>query len=197
LSGIGGIGRPGIVHRLDKDTSGLMVVAKNDLAHRELARQFEERTIERAYMALVWGMPEPREGTVTGNIGRSEHNRKKMAIVKGRGKHAVTHYKVLRAVGTVASVVECRLETGRTHQIRVHMASIGHPVVGDAVYGRGDSRRLRAAPAAVQAAVHGYKFQALHAYLLGFMHPSTGEKLRFEVDIHNEINKLEDILKGI
>lgn len=197
LSGIGGVGRPGIVHRLDKDTSGLMVVAKNDAAHQGLAKQFEDHSIERAYQALVWGVPTPREGTVEGNIGRSGQDRKKMAIVEGRGKHAVTHYKVLRTVGSVASVVECRLETGRTHQIRVHLSSIGHAVVGDPVYGRADSRRLRDAPDDVRAALAAYKHQALHAYLIGFIHPISGERCRFEGKVINEINEIEDILKKV
>ena len=131
LSGIGGIARPGIVHRLDKDTSGLMVVAKNDAAHHSLARQLAERRIERVYDAVVWGVPSPRRGTITGNIGRSPANRKKMAVVPKGGKAALTRYAVTRTFGALASLVECRLASGRTHQIRVHMAAIGHPVNGD------------------------------------------------------------------
>ena len=136
LSGIGGVARPGIVHRIDKDTSGLLVVAKSDAAHEGLARQFADHSIVRAYLAIVAGCPRPDRGTVSGNIARSSANRKKMALVEpGRGKHAVTHYRTLEGLDG-AALVECRLETGRTHQIRVHMASIGHPLLGDPVYGR-------------------------------------------------------------
>ena len=197
LSGIGGVWRPGIVHRLDKDTSGLMVAAKNDQAHAGLSKQFETHSLERAYYALVWGLPSPSEGTVTGNIGRSPHDRKKMAVVPRGGKHAVTHYKVVRAVGTAASLVECRLETGRTHQIRVHMASIGHPVVGDPVYGGPDRRRLRDAPDDLKKRLSAYKYQALHAYLIGFTHPNTGENVRFEGALPINIKELIDILSNI
>lgn len=195
LSGIGGVGRPGIVHRLDKDTSGLMVVAKTDAAHQGLSKQFEMHSIERAYHALVWGVPSPRQGTITGNIGRSDHDRKKMAIVTGRGKAAVTHYTVLRAIGTRASLVECRLETGRTHQIRVHLTSLGHPLVGDPVYGPTDGRKLKGAPDELRAAMAEHKAQALHAYLLGFIHPVTGDALRFETEKCSYINLLISFLK--
>lgn len=194
LSGIGGVGRPGIVHRLDKDTSGLMVVAKNDQAHIGLSKQFEAHSLERAYYALVWGRPNPPSGTVVGNIGRSQHDRKKMAIVPSGGKHAVTHFKTVEAVGSLASLVECRLETGRTHQIRVHMASIDHPVIGDPVYGGADLRRLRGEAADVRDKLSTYKYQALHAYLIGFEHPVTGETLRFQSNKPNNINDLMIIL---
>lgn len=197
LSGIGGVGRPGIVHRLDKDTSGVMVIAKTDAAHQGLSRQFEERTVQRAYYALVWGLPDPREGTVEGNIGRSDRDRKKMAIVQGRGKPAVTHYKVLKAVGTRASLLECRLETGRTHQIRVHLSSLGHAVVGDPVYGRTDTRRLGGGSESVRDALRGYKHQALHAYLLGFSHPITKETHVYKADKPIDFSELEDKLGAI
>lgn len=176
LSGIGGVVRPGIVHRIDKETSGLLVVAKTDKAHEGLAKQFADHSIERAYLAIVAGLPVPASGTVRGQIGRSDHDRKKMAVLhehNKRGKHAVTHYKVLRSLAG-ASLVECRLETGRTHQVRVHMSSIGHPLLGDPVYGRSSSRfrpilgQLR------------FARQALHAAVLGFIHPVTGAALRFE-----------------
>lgn len=174
LSGIGGVARPGIVHRIDKDTSGLLVVAKTDAAHEGLARQFADHSIERAYLALAAGHPLPPAGTVRGAIARSATNRKKMALVEnGRGKHAVTHFKTLERLDS-AALVECRLETGRTHQVRVHMASIGHPLVGDPVYGRTPAR-LR--PILTQ--LH-FARQALHAAVLGFIHPVTGAALRFE-----------------
>lgn len=174
LSGIGGVARPGIVHRIDKDTSGLLVVAKSDAAHEGLARQFADHSIERAYLAITAGVPSPLAGTVRGNIGRSDSNRKKMALVgDSRGKHAVTHYRVLEALGD-AALVECRLETGRTHQVRVHLASIGHALLGDPVYGRTPSR--------LRATLHklGFQRQALHAAVLGFIHPISGTALRFE-----------------
>ncbi len=173
LSGIGGVARPGIVHRIDKDTSGLMVAAKNDAAHEGLARQFADHSIERAYRAVVSGLPLPLAGTVTGCIGRSNTNRKKMALVdEGRGKYAVTHYNTVERLGD-AALVECRLETGRTHQVRVHMSSIGHPLLGDPVYGR--------IPAKLRPILGmlGFRRQALHAAVLGFNHPISGTVLRF------------------
>ena len=174
LSGIGGVARPGIVHRIDKDTSGLLVVAKTDAAHEGLAAQFADHSIERAYLAIVGGLPTPVAGTIRGAIARSSHDRKKMALVEdGRGKHAVTHYKLLERLDC-AALVECRLETGRTHQVRVHMASIGHPLLGDPVYGRTPSR-LR--PLLNQ--LH-FRRQALHAAVLGFIHPVTGAAIRLE-----------------
>jgi 23S rRNA pseudouridine1911/1915/1917 synthase len=175
LSGIGGVVRPGIVHRIDKETSGLLVVAKTDAAHEGLAKQFADHSIHRAYLAIVAGVPKPTSGTVSGHIGRSDHDRKKMAVLhplNKRGKHAVTHYRLLEALGQ-ASLVECRLETGRTHQVRVHMSSIGHPLLGDPVYGR-NPQRLR--PILTQ--LH-FARQALHAAELGFIHPVTGAEQNF------------------
>jgi 23S rRNA pseudouridine1911/1915/1917 synthase len=177
LSGIGGVARPGIVHRIDKDTSGLLVVAKTDAAHEGLARQFADHSIERRYKAVVAGHPVPPAGTVRGAIARSATNRKKMALVEAgdegrRGKHAVTHYRTLERLRD-AALVECRLETGRTHQVRVHMASIGHMLLGDPVYGR-SSPRLRPILAAL-----GIHRQALHAAELGFIHPVSDTALRF------------------
>ena len=180
LSGIGGVKRPGIVHRLDKETSGLMVAAKSDAAHQGLAAQFAARSIERAYDAVVWGVPQPRDGTIEGAIGRSPHNRQKMAVVTRGGKPATTHYAVARRLGPAHALVACRLATGRTHQIRVHMTSIGHPLVGDPVYGRADRRRKAALGEAAAAAVAAFARQALHARTLGFDHPATGERLVFE-----------------
>lgn len=173
LSGIGGVARPGIVHRIDKDTSGLLVVAKTDAAHEGLARQFADHSIVRAYRAITAGVPMPAHGTIRGAIARSQADRKKMALVEdGRGKHAVTHYRVLHG-GDGAALVECRLETGRTHQVRVHLASIGHALLGDPVYGRCPPR-LRPVLARL-----GFRRQALHAAALGFIHPLSGETLHF------------------
>jgi 23S rRNA pseudouridine1911/1915/1917 synthase len=192
LSGIGGEARPGIVHRLDKDTSGLMVAAKSDLAHRGLSKQFAEHSLDRAYNAVVWGVPRPKSGTVTGQIGRNPDNRKKMAVVTRGGKFAETHYRVLRAIaGETASLVECRLATGRTHQIRVHMASLGHSLVGDPVYGaRGDARRLMQADGSFREAAKLLGRQALHAVRIGFVHPRTKEKLSFDSPLPADIAAL-------
>ena len=197
LSGIGGVKRPGIVHRLDKDTSGLMVVAKTDLAHAGLARQFAEHTLERAYRALVWGVPSPRRGEIGGNIGRSPQNRKRMALLRRGGKPALTRYRVLAAYGSVASLLECRLSTGRTHQIRVHLAARGHPVMGDPLYGRASAARKAALPRAAQAALEALGRQALDAFLLAFEHPVSRKKLRFEKDIPKDINLLKKSLEEL
>ncbi|MEQ9642498.1 MAG: RluA family pseudouridine synthase [Alphaproteobacteria bacterium] len=175
LLGIGGERRPGIVHRLDKDTSGLLVAAKTELAHRGLAELFAAHDIERAYRAIVWGKPRPGAGTVDGAIGRDPRNRKRMAIVSRNGKPARTHYRTLQDLA-VAALVECRLETGRTHQIRVHMSSIGCPVVGDPLYGR-PPRRLKPA---LPTEATDFPRQALHAGKLGFRHPITQQALIFE-----------------
>jgi len=184
LSGIGGVARPGIVHRIDKDTSGLLVVAKTDAAHEGLARQFADHSIERAYLAVVGGHPLPLAGTVRGSIARSDRDRKKMALVEeGRGKHAVTHYRTLETFPH-AALVECRLETGRTHQVRVHMASIGHALLGDPVYGR-TTGPLR--PLLTRIA---FKRQALHARLLGFVHPVSGKPMRFESPTPADLQEL-------
>jgi 23S rRNA pseudouridine1911/1915/1917 synthase len=180
LSGIGGVRRPGIVHRLDKDTTGLMVVAKNDATHQQLAADLEARRVERVYQALVWGVPSPREGEIAGHIGRHPVDRKRMAVLKRGGRAALTRYRVSRAVGPAASLVECRLATGRTHQIRVHLTSIGHPVVGDPVYGRTTPARLARLSPEARAAVQGFRRQALHAWQLSLRHPRTGETLRWE-----------------
>jgi 23S rRNA pseudouridine1911/1915/1917 synthase len=174
LAGIGGVQRPGIVHRLDKDTSGLIVAAKTQTAHQALSRDFAARRIERTYLAIVTGVPVPAAGEIAGNIGRSPVDRKKMAVVAaGRGKPAATGYRVLRAYAAAAALLECRLSTGRTHQIRVHLAHIGHPLIGDPVYGGRPARTARRAGIA-------FSRQALHANRLGFAHPQTGQTLRFE-----------------
>jgi 23S rRNA pseudouridine1911/1915/1917 synthase len=191
LSGVGGVRRPGIVHRLDKDTSGLIVVAKNDEAHHSLAAQFAGRAIDRAYLALVWGVPAPPAGRVEGNIGRHPQQRKKMTVVgPGHGKPAATRYRVIRRFGDAVSLVECRLESGRTHQIRVHMAHIGHPLVGDPVYGGRTSGRARRLDPGTAEAARAFSRQALHARLIGFDHPRTGGRLKFESEPPNDMRDL-------
>lgn len=190
LSGINGVARPGIVHRIDKDTSGLLVVAKTDAAHEGLAAQFASHTIERRYLAVCAGQPVPADGTVTARLGRSDADRKKMAVLpaaSSRGKHAVTHYRTLRRLAH-ATLIECRLETGRTHQVRVHAASIGHPLLGDPVYGR--------TPKALRPLLDrlGFRRQALHAAELGFIHPVTGERLSFSAELPPDMAELIDEL---
>ena len=195
LSGIGGVRRPGIVHRLDKDTSGLIVVAKSDLAHQALSRDFAARRITRAYLACVWGVPTPPAGEIEGNIGRSTRNRKKMAVVaEGRGKPAATRYRVERRFRDQAALVECRLLTGRTHQIRVHLAHAGHPLIGDHVYGT-RAGRAAARSGAAGAAVFSFPRQALHARLLGFVHPASGERLEFESPLPADMTGLIENLE--
>lgn len=194
LSGIGGVRRPGIVHRIDKNTSGLMVVAKTERAHTALSAAFADRTIERAYWAAAWGMPQPREGEIDRPIGRSPTNRKKMAVV-ANGKPARTLYRVLRPLGPVASLVECRLKTGRTHQIRVHMTELGHPLIGDPVYGRARPAQAKQLAPAAAAVLLGFSRQALHAWLLGFEHPVTGKKLHFEIGLPADLAELLRVLE--
>jgi 23S rRNA pseudouridine1911/1915/1917 synthase len=190
LAGIGGVRRPGIVHRLDKDTSGLMVVAKTDAAHRKLSRDFAMRRIDRAYAAFVWGVPHPGAGEISGNIGRSAVNRKKMAVVgDDRGRSALTRYRVERAFKTYAALVECRLATGRTHQIRVHLAHAGHPLIGDPVYGARAGRAV-ARSGEVGARVAGLPRQALHARRLGFTHPVEDRFLAFDSRLPNDLHDL-------
>ncbi len=184
LSGIGGVKRPGIVHRLDKDTSGLLVVAKTDAAHRGLAELFADHgragSLEREYLALVWGGFEASAGKVAAAIGRDSRHREKMAVVSAeRGRHATTHWRVEDGLGP-ASLVACQLETGRTHQIRVHMASIGHPLLGDSVYGSGFKTKAALLDDRARWALSDLGRQALHASVLGFEHPASGERLRFE-----------------
>ncbi len=184
LSGIGGVARPGIVHRIDKDTSGLLVIAKHDKAHVGLAKQFADHSIDRRYLAIVSGVPRQAEGAVDAPLARSPQNRKKIAIVSaGKGKRAVTHWKRLELLND-AALVECRLETGRTHQVRVHMASIGHPLVGDPVYGRGKSVHRKLLNQL------DFKRQALHAAHLGFIHPVTKGRLSFDSALPSDMQEL-------
>jgi 23S rRNA pseudouridine1911/1915/1917 synthase len=193
LSGIGGVKRPGIVHRLDRDTSGVMVIAKNDRSHKKLSAQFADhgRTgpLERAYLAIVWGAPPRPTGTISAMLGRSSSDRTKRAVVAAShpdAREAITHYRILQRFGDVnkpvACLIECQLETGRTHQIRVHMAHIGNPLIGDPLYGRGFITRVAALPEALRDAINALDRQALHAVMLAFEHPKTNETLSFESD---------------
>ncbi len=197
LSGIGGVARPGIVHRIDKDTSGVVVAATSDAAHQGLSALFAAHDIERAYVALTRGSLTPRKGTIAAAIARSPNDRKKMAVAKSGGRHAITHYHVERVFGLqarpLAARVSCRLETGRTHQIRVHLASRGAPCLGDPVYGAG----APAAPVKAAMAQAGLTRQALHAAVLGFVHPVTGETLRFESPLPEDMARLEQLLGAL
>jgi len=211
LSGIGGERRPGIVHRLDKDTSGLMVVAKNDRAHRGLAAQFaghgrDGRPFERGYLAFVWGAPDRPRGTIDRPIDRHRAVRHRMAVQQG-GREAVTHWQALERYGAskgraktgknpgwVASLLACRLETGRTHQVRVHLASIGHPLLGDGVYGTGYRSKAALLPESAQIAVKDLGRQALHAHILSFEHPVTGKIMRFRSELPPDLARLHDKL---
>jgi len=203
LSGIGGVMRPGIVHRLDKDTTGLMVVAKTDKAHAALAAQFADHgrsgPLERGYLALVWGVPEPAEGTIEAALARSPRNRERMAVTQTGGRVAITHYAVRERYGRpgkppLASLVECQLETGRTHQVRVHMAAIGHPLIGDRLYGAGFATKVATLPEPAQSIAAGLTRQALHAWLLVFEHPTSGATMRFERPLPPDLKSLRDAL---
>jgi len=207
LAGIGGVKRPGIVHRLDKDTSGLLVAAKTDAVHAGLAEQFaahgRDGRLERAYLALVWGAPARPRGIIDERLARSRHNRQKIAVVRGEaGRAAITHYKLLESfpphdARPMASLVECRLETGRTHQIRVHMAHMGCPVMGDEVYGAGFKASASRLPPQAREALARLGRQALHAAILGFEHPATGERLRFESPLPKDMRALLDVLRDV
>ena len=194
LSGIGGVARPGIVHRIDKNTSGILVVAKNDVAHRGLAEQFFNHSIERTYFAVVYGVPSPVKGTIEGNIARSYYDRKKMAIVQNGGKSAITHYEVVENYKNVASLVKCNLETGRTHQIRVHLSSIGCHLIGDDIYEKPKKSSINL-PNEEKKYVNTFKRQALHAYSLGFIHPITKEYLSFKTELPSDMLELIEVLK--
>ena len=198
LSGIGGVKRPGIVHRLDKETSGLMVVAKNDAAHHGLSEQLAARTLKRVYQAIVWGAVSPTSGRIETRIGRSKTNRKKMAVLVSGGRTAITDYKKLESLGMMASLVECRLETGRTHQIRVHMAHIRHWLVGDPVYGRSSVEkflRLNKCDPAISAALLNFSRQALHAVALEFIHPISKDRVRLTAELPEDMSGLLCILR--
>jgi len=202
LSGIGGVKRPGIVHRLDKDTSGVMVVAKNDLAHRHLSAQFADHgrtgVMARRYLALVWGRPSPHIGMIDAAIGRDSRDRTKKRVVNGQqgdARHAVTHFTVKESYGSqekeaLASLVDCRLETGRTHQIRVHLAHIGHPLIGDATYGAAFKTKINLLPDPVRMFVGAFSHQALHAYHLTFAHPLSGNVMTFETPLPPRLEAL-------
>ena len=188
LSGIGGVARPGIVHRLDRDTSGLMVVAKNDKTHQGLSEQFSVHSLTRCYLALVWGMCEPLSGEIENNIGRSRSNRQKMAVVTNGGKFAKTLYTTKEIfAGGVFSLVECRLKTGRTHQVRVHMTDAGHPLLGDALYGKTPKNAAKL-PDFIKNAGR----QALHSYKMTFVHPKTNREMAFEIPLPADMQKIVD-----
>jgi 23S rRNA pseudouridine1911/1915/1917 synthase len=203
LKGIGGVARPGIVHRLDKDTSGLLVAAKTERAMGSLAKQFANHTIERAYNAIVWGAPRAGEGRIEGLIGRNPFDRKRMAVMRSGGKEARTRYRVIETFGPkarpFAALVECRLETGRTHQIRVHLAHLGHPLIGDPSYGRARSipRAKTDTEAKAYAAVSDFPRQALHAYVLGFQHPTLHKTMRFESKWPKDFADLVSALRAL
>lgn len=200
LTGIGGVKRPGIVHRLDKDTSGVMVAAKTAQAHAALVSQFSDRTVDRAYRAIVWGRPLPPAGEIEGPIGRHPRNRKKMAVVSRGGRPALTRYRSLATYGDdLATLIECKLETGRTHQIRVHLTHHKYPLVGDPVYGRPASRRaqLKHLNGDDLRVLTEFPRQALHAYRLGFVHPGTGQPVEFETKLPEDMQNLTSILESL
>lgn len=193
LSGIGGIKRPGIVHRLDKDTSGLIVIAKNDDAHHKLSAQFSKRDLSRVYYALVWGVPSPQIGQIETQMGRHKTDRMRMAVLKSGGKEAITDYEVVKNFKNQASLIECHLQTGRTHQIRVHMSHIGTPLVGDPTY-NANRRPLTVPIAAITKILNAFPRQALHAAELNFIHPSTKEDMSFESELPEDFQQLlEDL----
>ena len=203
LKGIGGVARPGIVHRLDKDTSGLLIAAKTEIAMASLAKQFANHTIERAYNAVVWGCPRAAEGVIEGNIGRNPFDRKRMAVLRGQGKQARTRYRVVERFGDparpFASLIECRLETGRTHQIRVHLTHLGHPLIGDQTYGKAHRppRPKTDAEAVAYKEAAEFPRQALHAWLLGFFHPRLKKRMSFEAKWPEDFAQLVDALRGL
>ncbi len=196
LSGIGGVKRPGIVHRIDKETSGLLVVAKNDRTHKFLCEQFAEHSIERTYEAFCFGCPNPSNGTIEGDIGRSPYDRKKMAIVTKGGKRAVTHYQTIENYRNLAAKVKCNLETGRTHQIRVHLSSKGYNLLGDKVYIKSKKITDKQTPLSIRDYLNNFPRQALHAQSLGFIHPN-GERMFFTSELPEDLRQLQEVLRNL
>ncbi|AIL65770.1 Ribosomal large subunit pseudouridine synthase D [Rickettsiales bacterium Ac37b] len=195
LSAIGGRLRPGIVHRLDKDTSGLMVVAKDDPTHHSLTKQLASRTLTRIYLAVVFGVPKPLQGTITGNIGRHNQDRKKMSILKTGGKEAITNYSVQQIFyNNIASLIECKLVTGRTHQIRVHFSHYGHSLIGDQTYGNNKRKLSKLFSEEIQEKIYNFNRQALHAISIGFIHPITKEHMQFTTELPDDLQNLVQIL---
>ena len=197
LSGIGGVKRPGIVHRIDKETSGILVVAKNDNAHKFLSEQFAEHSIDRTYYAVCFGVLNSMKGVIVGDIGRSPYDRKKMAIVSKGGKRAVTHYQVIENFANEACLVKCNLETGRTHQIRVHLSSLGHNLLGDKLYVKSKKITNKNIDDEIKSFANNFSRQALHAKSLGFIHPRTKEKMFFETEIPEDMQELINVLRKI
>ena len=193
LSQIGGEFRPGIVHRLDKDTSGLMLVAKNDFAHQKLSEAIAARTVERKYLAFCFGTPTTNFGKIDKNIDRSKKHRLRMRVVQKGGKKAITNYKIIKNYNNIASLVECKLETGRTHQIRVHMTAIGHSLIGDHDYGN-KNRIISGISQNLQKLISEFPRQALHSYKIAFEHPRTNKLMEFEIDLPTDMKKLEENL---
>lgn len=196
LSGIGGVKRPGIVHRIDKDTSGLLVVAKNDMTHKALCEQFAEHSIERTYFAICYNLPNPLNGKIESMIGRSPYDRKKMAVVQNNGKNAVTNYKTIENFGGIASLVQCNLETGRTHQIRVHMSSLGCSLIGDQLYEKSKKTSIKGLDDTLKSLINNFPRQALHATTLGFIHPRSKAFVSFSSSFPEDFSGLLLALKS-
>ena len=197
LSNLSGLDRPGIVHRLDKDTSGLMLVAKNNVTHENIYKQFKNKSINRVYLAVVWGLLQKNSGSFTMNIGRNPKNRKKFSIFQNGGKSAVTKYKVKKNFSNVASLIECKLLTGRTHQIRVHLSSAGNSIIGDKKYGKNKSKLIKNVDKSIANYIISFNRQALHAYFLSFIHPIKKNKIELNSKLPNDINALIEQLKLI
>ena len=197
LSNLSGIDRPGIVHRLDKDTSGLLLIARNNKTHKLLQDMFKKREINRLYYAIVWGLLQKNSGSFTMNIGRNPKNRKKFSIFQNGGKNAVTKYKVKKNFSNVASLIECKLLTGRTHQIRVHLSSAGNSIIGDKKYGKNKSKLIKNVDKSIANYIISFKRQALHAYFLSFIHPIKKEEIRIISKLPSDFNNLVNKLKSI